>query len=521
MPNIPTFNDQEVSVRPSEAAQVSPAAMAAPAEAVSRAASQVGDTMQAFNEKYANAQRAADAAHLTAQASETLGNLQHQFSLVPDRAQAQAGFDAAAVGARKQLLDNISDPFVQSHVAQSFDGEVISRRYDTANAAFRLESSTRRGQMDTDLNSLANGAAGATNDALRAKLTDNALASIKGAVAAGWMDPESGDKLAINFKSQVQEVQARKIMNAAIDSQDGTAAHNLATALSDPSAFPGLLPERREVLQTRLETLGYRLDQRAIAKVAHQDSVADRQLRQAQGHNEATILAAVDNGKPISDSDLQHLADTQQISAGGVEAIHAAKVRAENGIDDPSRTLQLWHGIGTKQVTSGDIFDALGKGEISRNTSVAMMRSLDAKATKQDDQVGRSAFNQVKTALHGGAIEQGLFKDNAPAEATWAQAQGEWARRVTVGGENPVSVRDDMLKRYGHNTTTPTWLDQPKLGIVQSYDDMQKVAKKTLQAHNSGQMSDADFRQQQQLFYQYKNFYPPPKPKPAAPGATP
>jgi hypothetical protein len=532
MPNIPQFDNTASTLHPGGAAQISPAAMAkageaaaAQGEAVARGGEQFSAAMDEFNQKYVGAAESADASHITAQASEALGNLQHKWSLTPNRADAQAGFDTDVAAARKQIVGSISDPIVQARVSTQFDQEVASRRGDTAAAAFRLESSTRRGQLDTDLNTLANSAAGASNPVLQAQLANNATTAISTAKEAGWLDPETADKLDLSFKSQVQEVKARSLMNAAIDKQDGTEAHALAAQLSDPGQFPGLLPERREVLQTRLENLGYRLDTRAASKLAHQDSVAERSLHQAQGHNEATLLAGIDGGKSdLSDSDIQHLADTQQISAGGVEALHAAKVRQENGIDDPKATLGLWHAIGTKQATSGMIYDAMGSGAISRNTATTMMRSLDAGANKQQDQVTRGNYEQLKTALHGGAVEQGIIPDKSPAAAVWAQAQGEWNRRVKLNGESPTTVLPDMLSRYGQGTATPTYLDQPKLGMVQSAADIAAVAKKTGDALKAGKISPSDFNSQLQLLSRYKQFYGSPAVKaPARPpsGATP
>lgn len=521
MPNIPTFDDQ-VNVRPGGAASISPGAMAAPGLALARGAEEVGDSMAAFTERYNNARRQADAAHLTAQGSMILQDLQHQMSLVPDRAKAQAGFDSGAAAARAKLVDGIDDPFVQAHVAAQFDGEALTRRYDAANSAFRLESSSRRGQLDTDLNNLANGAAGASNPALVAKLTDNGLAAIKGATEAGWLDPETGDRAAITFKSQIQEVQARRLTNQVIDAQDGAGAHALAARLNDPEEFKGLLPEHREILQQRLENLGYRLDTRAAARLAHQDAVAERNLHQAQGHNEAVLLAGIAGGKQLPASDIQHLADTQQISAGGVEALTAANNRQENGIDDPDTALRLWHAAGQKSLTSDMIFDAMHAKQISRNTSVQLMRTMDKTSAQQDSAVEKQNFAQLKTALHGGAIEQGIIPNKSPIAALWTQAQGEWSNRVTLGGENPQAVLKDMLPRYAHDTASPTWLPQPRLGLVQSPQDLAAVTAKTGAAFKAGKIDQAQFSQELKLLSQYKQFYPlaAPKQKPA-PGAQP
>jgi hypothetical protein len=257
-----------------------------------------------------------------------------------------------------------------------------------------------------------------------------------------------------------------------------------------------------------------------VARQAHQDAVSDRNLRRVQAVNEAKLLGAVGAGQPLSNSDIQHLADTQQISAGGVQALTAAIVRGENGVDKAEPTLRLWHAIGTKQATSDMVFDALKSGDISRNTSVQMMKSMDAKSSKQNDQVVRGAFNQLKSALRGGAIEQGIIPNKSPEASAWAQAQGEWTQRVTIGGENAVAVKDDMLKRYSHDTASPTWLPQPRLGLVQSPQDLKDVAARTGAAFKAGKISQSDYQTQLRLLSQYKQFYPIQTAKPAT-GAKP
>jgi hypothetical protein len=259
MPQIPRFDDQ-VNLHPGGAAQASPGAFAAVGDAIRRVGDEQTDILTSFLARRTEAARAADAAHHSTEATKTLDDLEFKWSKVPNREEAQAGFDKDAAQMRQQLLDGIKDPYVQSHVSQNFDQQAAVRRHTTANAAFQLESSTRRGTLDTDLNTLSNAAASASSDVLRAQLVDQGVASIKGAAAGGWIDPETGAKAELKFKSDVQEVQARKLMNSAIDGEDGAAAHDLAQRLSDPHDFPGLLPERREILHTRLEGLGDRLD---------------------------------------------------------------------------------------------------------------------------------------------------------------------------------------------------------------------------------------------------------------------
>jgi hypothetical protein len=226
-----------------------------------------------------------------------------------------------------------------------------------------------------------------------------------------------------------------------------------------------------------------------------------------KGHNEAVLLAGIADGKHVSAADIQHLADTQQISAGGVEALTSANVRAENGVDKPDQTLRLWHAVNTKQATSGMIFDALHNGDISRNTSVTMMRALDSKRQQAGKRGRARRFAQVKTALNGGAIDQGIIKDATP-KALWAQAQNEWTSGSRIGGESPLTVKDDILKRYAAEAAVPTWLPQPSLGMVRRRRIWRRWPPRPARPSRPARSVQAQFDEQLRLLSQYKSYYP-------------
>jgi hypothetical protein len=506
MPAVPRF-DVSVGLRPGGASQASPQAMGVVGDAVRRVGEQQADIMTEFLQRRAEARRVADESHYVIQGGALIDGIAQQQSLVPDRDQALAGFDAAAGAARDKLLSGIDDFMVQSRVAAALDSHIAARRWETGRAAFGQESADNRGRLDTDLATLRSSALSAKSDYERDAIISQAERSVNAMSAAGWLNREEAADKVINFRSGIQEDQARKLLNHALDSGNSEIAMQAAHALDNPSNFPGLLPQRREMMQKRLIDEASHIDTRNATLLAHQDAVADRNLKRMQGRNEASLLANIASGQVVTPSSILRLADTQQISAGGVEALIAANARAENGVDKSDPTLRLWHAIDTKQATSGMIFDALHRGDISRNTSVTMMRALDAGVNKQEDAVARGAFNTVKTALNGGAIEQGIIKDATP-KAMWAQAQNEWTQRVRIGGENPLVVKDDILKRYAGDAAVPTWLAQPQLGVVRSFQDLAAVAAKTGAAFKAGTINQAEYDAQLRLLSQYKTYYP-------------
>ncbi|HWK44927.1 MAG TPA: hypothetical protein VNT30_09410 [Stellaceae bacterium] len=500
MPAIPTFENQLAVPTNPGAPRADPAVFSQASTALARGAGQISDVAEQFNEKYQNAKRQADASDVSAQATQQLGDAQFRWSKVPDRDAAAAGFQSEAAQIKATTLARVNDPLTLSMVTQGIDHEVALRGIDTGNAAFGLEASTRRGNLDTNLNNLAQSAATATNDPLRAHITDTAMQTIHDSVAAGWLNPQDGADRVLSFKSQAAEVNARQDMNG-----DPAMA---AAKLSDPTAYPGLMPERREVLQYRAEMRADRIDRATVAAQAHADAMAERDLRRAQSANEVTLLSQVYGGGQVDPKQLADLATSQQISPGGLEAVHSAMARQQAGTDSPLAVIDAYKRLGDGSLTAGDVHGLIINGAVKGTTGAELMRALNAQDKQSQSAIERGTYGQLKTALSGQAVEQGLFKDNEPQVVKWAQAQGEWTNRVTVNGEDPQAVLGDMLPRYqAASTSAPTWLPAPRFGAIANPTDLATIAVKTNQARDAGQIDQPTYDAQVDLLTRYKTFY--------------
>lgn len=515
MPVVPSFTS-DVRADAAAPALANPAAFGQAGEALARGAEQIGGTAEEFNQRYIEARRQADAANLVAGASQQLGDMQFRWSKVPDRQAAYAGFQKEAGDYVASLTDGIQDPLIKAHVADRVGQEAVIRGLDTQNAAFGLESAKQRGDLDLRLDQYAQSAAATGSDMLRAKLSDDATADIHGAVAAGWLRPDEGASRILAVRSQMAEVKVRQLMNAARDREDPDAADAVTRALGDPGNFPGLLPERREMLQQSSEILGYRLAVRDSARMSREEADAARELRSTQSQNETDLLAGVYNGKIPSNSMLEELARAQQISPAGLEAVHSAidrgRTKAAEGLDDPAMAARLWSGAAVGGVTSKqDVYDALGRGQLKVATAAELMRTLNERDKQQESEVERGAFATLKTITSGAAVEQGLIKDDtvrAHAEQAWGQAQGEWYRRVIGGHEDPMAVLSDMAPRYASVMPhAPSWLPAAKFGAIASLDDVKRVYGATKQAFEGKQIGADEFDNQVRVLDAYRAFY--------------
>lgn len=514
MPQIPRFDD-EVTVRAPGAPRVSPSAIAAPYEALARGAAQVSGEMAQFGERYREAKRQADASNIVAGVTRSLGDAEFRWSQTPDREEALKGFNAEAEKIKGEALKGVKDPLIAAHVTERFATESVSRSLQTGHAAFALESSKRRGELESNLAQFATSAATAGDGNTRSVAMDNAQSAIEGSVAAGWLDPQAGAKAQLKFRSDVDEATVMRSLNAALSSPDMAAGANAADAVSaavnDPANFPNLTPEKREALSARAESAAYRLSQRVGARQAHEDVVAEREQRRAQATNETRLLVDIHEGRIPSGALIERMAIAGELSGEGVRAAYAAMDRKEDGRDAPIAA-PLWTDVLDGNATVNDVYAAFGRGEISKATQTDMVKSISARGDKRENALERGSYAQLKTALSGNAVEQGIISDptaKSRQTALWTQAQGEWSRRVIVGGESPEAALADMLPRYTAtlDISAPTWLPVPKSGAIGDEESLELARVKLRDRYNSKSIGQSEFDAEAQLLTRYKQFY--------------
>lgn len=506
---IPTFTN-DVNVGNARMPRADAGAAGMVGDALARGGAAVSEEGQAFYARYNEARRQADASDIVAGASQKLNDAQFRWSKTPDAQAALEGFNTEAQALKKQTLDGIKDPLVTSYVTGQIDREAIARAEETRRTAFQLESSARRGDLVTNLSQTASQAATAETPELRAQLLDRGTASIHGAVAAGWVTPEMGAEHLLKFQSDIDEAGARRALNGTLERNDPDAAFSLADAVEDPQKYPGLLPEKREILSRQIENAAYRMNARGAAAASRADALAERHLRQSQAYNAAQLVVAARAGK-LDEKTLPELVRTQQLSESGYAAVVAALDREEKGRDDPIAAGGLRAAVEAGHANADDINDAFAAGRISNATHAAMMEKWGERQHQKDDQVERGAFQTLKSVTSGNAVEQGIIKDDTlrgRAEQAWAQALGEWNRRVLVNKEDPLSVLSEIGPKYAQvMPKSPTWLAPPKFGAVQSLDDVKRVYSAAKSAFDAKEISSGDFENEARLLHDYRDFY--------------
>lgn len=499
-----------------------------------RGATELQDSIDQFSQRYSAARRQAIASDAVASASKQLDDLEFTSSKIPDRQKAVATFEqgagittdaqgnvqlapatpGSAGGIIQKTLDGIDDPVAKAYAQGRIMNAVIGYRSNVQKNSFALESSARVGQLDQNVLQYANSAsAAAGTPELRAVMIDNANASIQGAVAAGWMSPEQGAMRQIQFRQNLAQADALSYTRTAAEQaeQGRLTPLEISNYISDPAHFPGLTIDQRQALADKAVTLGRTIIAQQTAAQAHDDAVADKQLKATQASNAASLIASVSTGGPgvaqqVDAGKLADLVRSQTINEAGFSAVLAAQSRAEAGRDDPATVMDLYKRFGDGTDVSNDALEAYAENKLSRQTMLDLGKAQAERAKGGDSAVDNQNKAALKTALQGYAIENGVFQgaDKDQKAELWTNAQREWTQRVTINHENSGAVLGDMLQRYVKSPSSSVeGLPSPRLGAVNSSADVQRIAQATQKAYENKQLSPAQFDAEKQLLTQY------------------
>lgn len=522
MPVIPEFtNNVATATAPLPRADVRQSS--AIADSIARGGAQLEATVEPWAERYAASRRAVmasdamvDAQHGLAQSaqqwSRRAGTLDENGKIIGTD-QAVNGFNDQAQQLRTQAVGQIADPLVKEQVAHSFNEAMIGHAESVRSQGFSQERLARLGQLDTQLNGLAQDAAATSTPEGKLNVTNTAATAIGTLRDAGFINGEEAATRGIAFTSHVQAVGVHQELNSALDlaDRDPDAALRLARKINDPASYPGLLPEQRESLGRQAENIAYRLTVQASARAQKEDAAEAKALRQTQATNEAKLLSDVYDNKPVDIAAATAMASNQQISVAGLQAVHAALDRQREGKDDPLARIDLQQRIQDGEDVHADIRQAIIDHKLSGPTAGALMTQNGARQGKGDNAIDRANFNALKTVLGGDAVEKGMLNFDNKAHVqqiqSWARAQIEWGNRVLVGGEDSRAVLTDMLPRYQSSNYPPATWAAPRLGAVSSSQDVAAVWGKTKAAAAAGQITPDQLGAETDLLGRYRQFY--------------
>lgn len=195
----------------------------------------------------------------------------------------------------------------------------------------------------------------------------------------------------------------------------------------------------------------------------------------------------------------------------GMAILNLRKDGPENAIDRIN-AIQMAHDPDlTVAAKNARLAQLINQHKINAATATLVQDAIYAIDQRGETAEQRGIFESMSAIMGGHNVDMGLIHlDNSQERLQaelWGQAREEWTRRVIVGKEDPTQVRNSILNRYSQNTELPTWLKQPKYGAVTNMKDFDRVHQKTIEMGLSGDLTEKEFVEQNDLLVDYQHFF--------------
>lgn len=332
----------------------------------------------------------------------------------------------------------------------------------------------------------------------------------------GWDKNQTDHMLQVNMGEGLHRViDAQLAADGAQGATYGTAAKASALlhqymGMNVPGTDVPLLDAKQiDDISTKIQTKQYMALNREVAQLNKAEILSRRHLEENQRTNFASMYADALQGKTPSTDQLADAVRSQRINPMMERAISA--VGLKSATDDPGTIARINGRIGRREDATDDILQAATDGLLKGPTVSALLKASSTSQRGEEDKLVSGLHESLKAALGAPAGTQFDFtKEGDKAKAALlGQAEAEWAQRIYTGREDPQQVYGDIVQKYQKALPSdPTALmPNPKFGMVQSNSDVASVAIKTQQAFDAGQLTPAQFEEQQQLLMRYRGWY--------------
>jgi len=417
--------------------------------------------------------------------------------------------DAAAI--RDRYAGQLGAGHVGLAFKRHFDTLSTTAEFDVrTKARENLVKSADAQNLDT-LDTLVPLAVHAGNPVARQAAIDQGTMAIDRMQALGVIDPVEAQKRQKKFLGQIDEAQVLGRFNG------DESAVNGAVAELQSGAYPNLDAVQQERLIRTGQTRADALARERIASGDRAERQAALALRTTQAKNEAALIAqAQSDPNAVSEVDLADKVGRQEISPEGLNAIRAVRGRALSGVDDPRTVVDLQD----RMLKGEDVHDAVlaaTGNSLSGPTAASMLaenqRRRDA-AGKEDWHTDneKNAYQYIGTYLGKDKLAFSFDEDTAQR---LAGAQREFIARVKDRKEDPWTVADDIVAKYGRTATAPPALGYG-LGAPATADDVKAMGTRLRALRDGGTIAQPDYDREMGVLKRWSDIIaaqPPVKPK--------
>jgi hypothetical protein len=201
MPRLPTLDDLGQRPSPTPQLGVVPIDMSAPAHALAG----VGDAINQIDAHLTEARRATDLTDALSGATQALGEQEIGFQRDPDFKTVPQRFGKVAAQIGQDSAGQITDPVVRQVFQREYQKLAVAKQLGVTQFAAKQEADYHAGQLETNLQTIAQQAATAKTDLERDVIGNQAKIAIGETRAARWITEEHATRLETQFQRNYEE----------------------------------------------------------------------------------------------------------------------------------------------------------------------------------------------------------------------------------------------------------------------------------------------------------------------------
>jgi hypothetical protein len=201
MPRLPTLDDLGQRPSPNPQLGVAPVDLSAPAHALAS----VGDAIGQIDAHLTEARRATDLTDALSSATQALGEQEIGFQRDPDFKTVPQRFGQVAAQIGQDRAGQITDPTVRQVFQREYQKLAVAKQLGVTQFAAKQEADYHAGQLETNLQTIAQQAANAKTDLERQVVSNQAKIAIGETRAARWITEEHASRLEKQFDRTYEE----------------------------------------------------------------------------------------------------------------------------------------------------------------------------------------------------------------------------------------------------------------------------------------------------------------------------
>lgn len=502
MPRIPEFRSSGSNLpRPSEQGFLSPSQEGS----VGREVQRLGATISEAGRRSEIAQQNINAARRKAALAKATATAQAQTEELVQEFQSRTDVDVfeQEFAERSQQIQTDNTEGFDDNLREEFRNRLI---LPTSRNALTIRNLVRdrgisEGIANLDTTTLLNIklSANTDEDIIRETFL-NQREAIEDGVKGGLISPQEGVRRITEFIDRVEE---NRVQQSLFDDPEQTLVD------LESGKFSNLKESRRISLTRQAKTQSEALQRQRVIDFERAEREDDERRKERQENNDRAFTARIfgegDEGPIPTLQELTQARARGDLTSAQFKTQKAALLASQSGeaiISDPQAMVELQDGVLENRVKNTEILKAFSNGLIDQDDALNLLKQADSVTRRGgilDQEDVKFELDRISDTVGGIKGPLAILDSNASKRVSNAQVE---ARDRIVDGENPREVANDIIQRFAPNIKKSfSVLPKPRfmVGETKATMNINETARKTVEAFNNGQITEAIFDSEAQL----------------------